>query len=379
MKPYFQDDQATLYHGLCLDIARQLPAQSVDCIVTSPPYYGLRDYEFDGQWGLEDTPEAFIANLVGLFTELDRVLADDGTAWINLADSYSSTGGKRGVGRNASVGSTLQQSEQRTRPLTDLPSKNLMGLPWRVALAVQESGWILRNAIIWNKPNAMPESVTDRLGNRYEYLFLFSKSQRYWFDLLPIREPVKNPTPSGHMFGGSKKATRLNNGSSERRTGSTYDHIPKGGRNPGDVWTIPTQPFPDAHFATYPLELPRRAIAAGCPPQRCTHCGVAPARIVRTEQTVTRTTNGPRSAERTYETAGFKTRTVAAHIADGWQTCDCGAPMRTGIVLDPFNGAGTTGQAAGQLGRRYVGIDGKAEYLDLALRTRLSQPSLSVM
>lgn len=318
MKPYHGglDDQVTLYHGDALEVLRTLPDGSVDCCVTSPPYFGLRDYGVDGQIGAEPSPTEFVAALVAVFAEVRRVLADDGTLWLNIGDSYSSSNGHTDPnGTSTLVGTRRGMVPNLTGKRCNLPAKNLLGIPWRVAFALQDAGWILRNDIIWAKPNGMPESVTDRLSTKHEHLFLFAKSRRYWFDLDPIREPLACPERiTGHMFGGANKANQLSAGSAARRTGSTYDKAPEGGRNPGDVWMIPTQPFSEAHFAVFPVKIPRRAIAAGCKPG--------------------------------------------------------------GVVLDPFNGSGTTGLAAAQLGRRYVGIDLNRDYLDLSLRTRLAQPSL---
>src|SRR5699024_9775234 len=232
--PYYEDESVTLHHGDALDVLREMPGQSVDCCVTSPPYFGLRSYLPDGvvlrddltdderayvlgewryaviysksqipehlhcyfrpaEYGLESSPGEYVETMRALFAEVRRVLADDGTFWLNLGDSYQSSGGKEGVGPNAAVGSTKRQEFGRTRPTSGLASKNLLGIPWRVAFALQDDGWILRNDIIWSKPNAMPESVTDRLSTRHEHLFMFSKSTRYWFDLDPIREALARP------------------------------------------------------------------------------------------------------------------------------------------------------------------------------------------
>ena len=328
MTPHYADESVTLYHGDALDVLRQLPDGSVGCCVTSPPYYALRDYGIDGQYGLEASPAEYVECMVAVFAQVRRVLADDATLWLNLGDSYSGSWGGQGVtvstaGMQAAVvgsGSYRQQGSRTgsIRPGAP-PSKNLFGMPWRVAFALQDDGWILRNAIIWHKPNAMPESVTDRLSCRYEHLFLLAKSRRYWFDLDAIREPLLTNRVTGQVFGGANKAKRMvaaggRDGSTARRTGNTYDAPPDGGRNPGDVWTIPTQPFAEAHFAVMPVALAERCIRAGCKPD--------------------------------------------------------------GTVLDPFSGSGTTGLAATRHGRRYVGIDLNADYLDLSLRTRLAQTAL---
>lgn len=320
--PYYSDEAVTLWHGDALEVLRDLPDASVDCCVTSPPYFGLRDYGVDGQMGLESSPGEYVKAMRALFSEVRRVLADDGTLWLNIGDSYSSSGGKQGVGVNARVGATKMQHDSRTRPVTDLPAKNLLGIPWRVAFALQDDGWILRNDIIWAKPNGMPSSVTDRLATKHEHVFMLSKCSRYWFDLDAIREErareerfdsIQAVERKGHGATGSDSSDRLRSGGNPASIWNTGTYK-SDGRNPGDVWTIATQPFSEAHFATMPVALAARAIKAGCKPG--------------------------------------------------------------GVVLDPFSGSGTTGLAAARHGRRYVGIDLSQDYLDLSLRTRLAQTSL---
>lgn len=325
MKPYYSDDTATLYPGDALDVAQQLDSDSVDCIVTSPPYFGLRDYGVDGQYGLESSPAEYVETMRALFHDLRRVLADDGTLWLNLGDSYSGSWGNQGHKSDRTDFHTHHREasafgEQITHTGSIKPgappAKNLMGMPWRVAFALQDDGWILRNDVIWEKPNGMPESITDRLSKRHEYVFMFAKSTRYWFDLGPIREPLLHPDAAdgSRVFGGKNKGKHLATGSSARRAGlNSYSDASKG-RNPGDVWSIPTQPFAEAHFAVMPLALAERCIQAGCKPG--------------------------------------------------------------GTVLDPFSGSGTTGLAAARHGRRYVGIELSREYLDLSLRTRLAESTL---
>lgn len=346
MQPYYSDDALTLHHGDALAVLQTLPDGSVNSCVTSPPYFGLRDYGEPGQYGLEESPAEYVETMRALFAEARRVLADDGTLWLNLGDSYSGSWGNQG--RKDERGTQRPINAPMIQPVHDgrygdpkasrtgvikpgAPSaKNLHGIPWRVAFALQDDGWILRNAIIWNKPNAMPESVTDRLACRYEHLFLFSKSRHYWFDLDPIREPLIRPEAlaEGIMFGGSNKAAGLNAGSSARRTGNRYGATrpwadPEQsadrsanpvGRNPGDVWTISTKPFAEAHFATMPPDLAERCVLAGCSPG--------------------------------------------------------------GTVLDPFSGSGTTGMVAQRHGRKYIGVDLNRDYLDMSLRTRLQQAAL---
>ena len=303
MSIYYSDESVHLHHGDALDVARTLPDGSADCIVTSPPYYRLRDYGVEGQYGLEESPAEYVETMRALFSELRRVLANDGTLWLNIGDSYSDRA-------DASAGVSSRRDRANVLPpriASGIPPKNLLGIPWRVAFALQDDGWILRNAIVWHKPNAMPEPVTDRLATRHEQVFLFAKSRRYRFDLDAIREPQdsigeRHEGRSGYRDGHPSKggiATR------------TLNPL---GRNPGDVWTIPCQPFTASHFAVYPPALAERCILAGCKPG--------------------------------------------------------------GVVLDPFSGSGTTGLAATKHGRRYIGIDLNPEYLALSLRTRLAQTAL---
>jgi site-specific DNA-methyltransferase (cytosine-N4-specific) len=308
----------TLHVGDARAVLSGMADGSADCIVTSPPYWGKRDYGIAGQHGHEDTPGAYVETLRDVFREARRVLADDGTCWLNLGDSYSAGGGGA-TGLHAYLGPHLT-----THRATGLHSKNLLGLPWRVAFALQEDGWILRNAIVWHKPNAMPESVRDRLNCRHELVFLFVKQPAYWFDLDPIREPHSATTrraiqerrtrPPGRTdsrtrppkYGpGTPQVT-----TARRYGGSRHTRGHPNGRNPGDVWSIPTRPYKGPHFAAYPIDLPKRCIAAGCK-------------------------------------AG-------------------------GTVLDPFAGSGTTGLAAIEQGRRFTGIDLSPDFARLAAE-RLAQ------
>lgn len=470
-EPYYTDDTVTLLLGDALETLRTLPDGAADCIVTSPPYFGLRDYGTPGQYGLEATPAAYVETMRAVFAEARRVLADEGTLWLNLGDSYAHGGSGSQGASGARAGRTF--TAEHMPGTTALPAKNLLGIPWLVAKALQEPhyvgrikdvadrawlagwidgegtisyverdrgpnhspthdvrvfvtntddgplrdfaalcggrvyvhddgsrqnrfgsrpcyrwqmgthdgaqllreiypylrtkrrqaalvwtlfttlrhqnghartpsdvvarrremagmiralnsgshvdlprwveeppsptepGWILRNEIIWNKPNAMPESVRDRLSNRHEHLFMFSKSPRYWFDLDPIREPT---TGGAHAHSTAANArwvekTRKENLGVSGAPSKTLGAL-KETRNPGDVWSITTKPYPAAHFAVFPIELPSRCIQAGCRPG--------------------------------------------------------------GTVLDPFSGSGTTGAAARESDRRYIGIDLNADYHELA-------------
>ena len=302
----------TLYVGDARTVLAGMPDQSTNCIVTSPPYWGKRDYGVTGQYGHEDTPEAYVATLRKTFSEARRVLADDGMCWLNVGDSYSASGGGA-TGLHAYLGPHIT-----THQVADLPPKNLLGLPWRVAFALQSDGWILRNAIVWHKPNAMPESVRDRLSCRHELVFLFVKQPAYWFDLDPIREPhaastrrQMNPVrtrpprrPDSHTRPPKYGPETPEVTAASRYGGRRHTRGHPNGRNPGDVWSIPTRPYSGPHFAAYPIDLPRRCIAAGCKPG--------------------------------------------------------------GTVLDPFTGSGTTGLAAIGLGRKFTGIDLSPDFARLA-------------
>ena len=272
---------ATLYCGDALAVLQTLPAESVQCVVTSPPYWGLRDYGTVHQLGLERTPEEYAEKMVAVFREVWRVLRNDGTLWLNLGDSYAgSRGGPNGddlTGRHEDFvrskrGGSLWGYGDNAVP--NLKPKDLVGIPWRLAFALQADGWYLRSDIIWAKPNAMPESVRDRPTKAHEYLFLIAKSERYYYDAAAVAEQQASATVSRARYGWHGCTDDGSNGS---RTGSSFRAmaesdgpmatIPKNGfRNARTVWEIATQPYPEAHFATFPEELARRCILAGSRP-----------------------------------------------------------------------------------------------------------------
>ena len=323
--------------GDCIEGLRTLPDASVHCCVTSPPYWGLRDYGHDGQIGLESTPEAYVARMVEVFREVRRVLREDGTCWVNLGDSYNSAasgqngtsgtlgGGKPCCGKGTTAG--------RRALLDGLKPKDLVGIPWRVAFALQSDGWWLRQDIIWHKPNPMPESVRDRCTKAHEYVFLLTKSERYFYDAEAISEPVAASTttrlsqPSLPLQAGSDRVPGKTNGPIKAvgprfggnkfgdsddpkhatKSGNVYQ-IPdaNGRRNRRSVWTVTTKPYSGAHFATMPPDLVEPCILAGCP--------------------------------------------------------------EGGTVLDPFAGSGTTLAVAAELGRSGIGCELNPEYIGLAER-----------
>jgi DNA modification methylase len=298
-----------ILQGDCLTVLKTFPDESVDCCITSPPYWGLRDYGVEGQLGLEATPEEYVAKMVEIFREVKRVLRKEGTCWLNLGDSYCGTGihgekivdPKYGNGRNNSPIGLKNK-------INGLKPKDLVGIPWRVAFALQAEGWYLRQDIIWAKPNPMPESVTDRCTKSHEYVFLLSKSQHYYFDNEAIKEN-RTTEHEGHRFGGNKYTLES---CGKHTVGSHY--ISNGNRNRRSVWTITTKPFSEAHFATFPEDLIRPMILAG-----------------------TRNDDGERD-----------------------------------IVLDPFMGSGTIAVVAKKLGRDYLGIELNPEYIKIAERSIIS-------
>lgn len=298
-----------ILHGDCLAKMKELPAGSVSCCVTSPPYWGLRDYGVDGQLGLEITPAEFVEKMVAVFAEVKRVLRDDGTLWLNLGDSYAASQYVQGGGFAAGKGKDGSGGNNLTRSLFKdpgykacLPNKNLVGIPWRVALALQADGWYLRQDIIWHKPNPMPESVTDRCVKSHEYIFLLSKSAKYHFDHVAIREPAKHPEGPGNKKPYAVTGERL--GKNANLGGNVHNIGARPTRNKRSVWTVSTKPFKEAHFATFPPDLIEPCILAGCP-------------------------------------------------ADG-------------VVLDPFFGAGTTGLVASKHNRQFIGIELNADYITIA-------------
>lgn len=249
--------------------------QSVHTVVTSPPYFGLRDYGCDGQLGLEPTPDEFVAALVEVFRSVRRVLRDDGTVWLNLGDSYSGSG--KGVwnasdDRKSAVKETYRPSVNPVKTETGLASKQLIGIPWRVAFALQADGWYLRQDIIWHKPNPMPESVRDRCTKAHEYIFLLSKSPKYYFDAEAMKEPISESTRKAYGDKGRARSENSRGAAAERndynpnaKGDSTFGFSADGKRNRRSVWTVTTKPFKGAHFATFPPDLIEPCVLAGCP------------------------------------------------------------------------------------------------------------------
>jgi DNA modification methylase len=362
-----------------------LPAGSVHTCISSPPYWGLRDYGAEGQIGLEETPEAYVARMVEVYRAVWRVLRDDGTCWVNLGDSYAGSWGAQS--RGASDAETCLSARQwqahpkrsGTGSLKRTPGikgKDLVGIPWMVAFALRADGWYLRSDIVWSKPNPMPESVTDRPTKAHEYVFLLTKAPRYYYDADSIREPnlpqsVQRASYSGrgHPRGWHTEAVPISGGKQDELA----DLNPLG-RNRRTVWTIATQPYAEAHFATYPEKLVEPMVLAGTSERGCCpECGAPWRRLV------SKTTNGMdiiNAHERvsdTTEARGGKAKCpsglqVAARTV-GWEPgCEHGRQPVPCTVLDPFAGSGTTGVVACGHGRNFVGTELNPEYAAMARR-----------
>lgn len=420
--------------GSALEVLKTLAPKSIQCVVTSPPYWGLRDYGVEGQLGLEKTPEEYVAKLLEIFLEIWRVLRDDGTVWLNLGDSYarqagddslkeSDTGMKTGrTGKSAKL-----FKAGTNRPPKGYKAKDLIGIPWTVALALRAQGWYLRRDIIWAKNNPMPESTKDRPTTSHEYLFLLSKSERYYYDQEAVKEPVTGnakhrgngtgpktiPRVAGwaqgdetEHTGPAHNRTRVKQNSSfsksvvalvwDRNLRSVWEieedefaqflewKRSHEGQLPS-VWNVSTTPFKEAHFATFPPKLVTPCILAGSSERACEICG-APFTRQLEKKTLERHELDPSDSR-------YRPKRYAGKYADatalngrekgvgqryhqvttkGWEaTCDCECSgTGASVVMDPFSGASTTGLVANRLGRNFLGIELKAEYLEMS-RERL--------
>ena len=439
----------TIHHGDALTVLRGMADESVNCVVTSPPYWGLRDYgtatwdggdaacghepvvdtdrkkrverntirndaageychpagwsgggraanvgrpicgkcgarRIDAQLGLEPTPGEYVARMVEVFREVRRVLRADGTCWVNLGLSYASTG-RSDRDESPGVGATQAMKAPGRKVIWkaggdsnfswSLPGgfkpKDMVPIPWMIAMALQADGWYLRQDIIWHKPNPMPESVTDRCTKAHEYLFLLTKSARYFYDAEAVKEPAEygrrdQPLNTWDRAAGSGDTPK-------RVNGSTYGKHPETGRNRRSVWTIPTCAYPGAHFATFPPALVEPCVLAGCPERCCAQCGKAWVRVVeKTPYNPQVVMKGVRFVD---DSRGDKTRRlsgkeyneqVSCKTIGFSPTCTCAAGTVPGVVLDPFTGSGTTGEVALLHGRGFVGIELNAAYIELA-------------
>jgi DNA modification methylase len=402
--------------GDALELTRQLESDSIDTIITSPPYWGLRDYGEEtkivwdgdencrhkwedvtgkkygggtntiigqhkdehthftskssfcqkcgawyGQLGLEPTLNLYLKHLLQITAELKRVLKPTGVMFWNHGDSY-------GGGCNTNDRKKIVPKTQFNLPTNELEAKCLVMQNYRLILKmIGEQGWILRNTIIWHKPNHMPSSVRDRFASAYEPIFMLTKSKRYWFDLDAVRMPHSRDWIGcgGNLAG--KGTHKLNDGFKD--IGDRTDLIPNPlGKNPGDIWEIPTQPFPESHFATFPEKLIEPLIKAGCPAEICKKCGKARERIVKSELVGASTKRGGHIVGNGQVQGNVYNipRENAKKETIGWTDCGCNAGFENGVILDPFLGAGTTALVALKLNRRFIGFELNPEYCKIA-------------
>ena len=325
------------------------------------------------QLGLEPTPEAYVANMVAVFREVRRVLRDDGTLWLNIGDTYAGYHGNKNADYDAAPSNKGGYFENQRQTLVNhngIKNKDLVGIPWRVAFALQADGWWLRQDIIWHKPNPMPESVTDRCTKAHEYIFLLTKSSRYFYDSEAVKESSGKAAGVVTLVSSEGKKGTLRN--DEGRI-----HVSDGTRNRRSVWTVSTKPYSGAHFATYPPDLIEPCILAGTSERgRCKDCGAAWERIVERGEYTKADKPSARKGDGDNPHAHTGARSIMEMVGGGhvptktigWQpTCQCnaGEPIPC-VVLDPFNGSGTTGEVCIKHGRHYVGCELNQDYIELA-------------
>lgn len=416
-----------LHCGTAIEKLRSLPTASVDCCVTSPPYWALRDYSALGQIGLEETPVQWRDKLLEVFGEVRRVLKSTGSLWLNLGDCYATGAGRCDRAGGGAQGDRWSDRGSKTppnrMPITGLKAKDLVGLPWMTAFALRDAGWYLRRDCIWEKPNAMPESATDRPSTSHEYVFLLTKSEQYYYDRIAVMEPT---TGNAHHRGAGINPKAKVPGGWDSAAGS-HGQIHREGRNSRmnrdrdpahqteakirakqnrsfsaavtglvsmrnlrSVWKIPSQPYKGAHFATFPVALATRCILAGSSEYGCCSlCGLPwdrvtdhqpLPRIPTTERQdrkwteVEQLKNRRDNPQRGVLGSGVSHKQIAAPVATiRWVpscTCTLSSERVPAVILDPFSGSGTTGVAALRLGRDYIGIDVKSEYVEMS-RARL--------
>jgi site-specific DNA-methyltransferase (adenine-specific) len=327
--------------GDALDRLRSLPEASVDCVMTSPPYFALRDYGVSGQIGMERHVDEWVTRLTAVFDEVARVLKPTGGLWLNLADSYS------------------------RHPRYGAPVKGLLLAPERLALSLASRGWLLRNKVVWSKPNPMPTSVKDRFNASHDFVYFFTRQSRYFFDLDAVREPHRSSrTPTRHSS--SAKRPEWIGPLAGTRTGLDRLHaegLPGHhlGKNPGDVWSIATRSYRGAHFATFPEQLVLRPLLTTCPERVCARCRKPWVRTSSTRRLGLVRPTGAGPLVRRYPS-----RWTTLHERGDFIPCGCGAGTQPGLVLDPFIGTGTVGVVAERHGRDWIGIELSAKYAAMA-------------
>jgi len=377
--------------GDALSVLKTMPSQSINTCVTSPPYWGLRDYGVDGQLGLEPTPEEYVANLVEVFREVRRVLRDDGTLWLNLGDSYNGSKMNRSGQHGYKDGRSNKDKRFSVGGVEGLKPKDLVGIPWMVAFALRADGWYLRQDIIWHKPNPMPESVKDRCTKAHEYIFLLTKKKKYFYDAEAIKEKQSGEIKTRRFSSdGGAKARAMGKHISGGNEGTGAKWTDTGFRNKRSVWTIPTKPFKEAHFAVFPPEIPEICIKAGTSEKGCcSKCGSPWQRVTEKGEPILQAWSSKGAGqydinEGVMKRTGIEQGSTLKHIVPvktvGWKpTCSCGIEETVPCtVIDPFAGAGTTLYVAEQLGRNSIGIELNPEYIEIAKR-RLNSVQLKLV
>jgi DNA modification methylase len=397
-----------IIQGDSLEVLKTLPDESVDCVITSPPYWALRDYGCEGQLGLEPTFQEYIDKLCNIFDEVKRVLKKEGTCWVNIGDTYMgnssySEKGRQGFGNDKIGMINKTKKEVKLVKATDggkygvkdigdrlkcfgsdeVKDKCLCQIPSRFAIEMTNRGWILRNEIIWHKPNCMPSSAEDRFTVDFEKVFFFVKSKKYYFE--QILEPYT--APLDRWGGDNLKADNESewDKGTEQSTYRTRNMRPnEEGRNKRTVWSITTKGFSEAHFATYPEALVEPMIKSGCPQFVCSKCGKAREKIIidtgerkNIEKYTGQATKEYDSAkaQNPSETKRRILESMSKIKKEIWTDCGCNSGWKSGIVLDPFSGSGTTGRVAIDNGREYIGIELNPEYIKIQEK-RLMQTSV---
>ena len=380
IKPYISKNNITIYQGCALEVLKEMEDKSVDMCMTSPPYWGLRDYGIEGQLGLEPTYQEYIDKLIAIFDRVKNVLKDTGSCWVNLGDTYSTVSGSMGDSRfkqpKYEVAEESMNFKQGAK--TNLQSKSLIGIPERFMLAMIDRGWILRNKICWYKPNVMPSSASDRFTMDWEHVFFFVKQGKYYFE-----QQFEQYTEPMNRWGGPRKKLTDN---LKEDSCHAYAHIERdmrpnsNGRNKRCVWQLSTEPYPDAHFATYPEKLCETPIKAGCPSHICKKCGNAREKVMETTEEYAKHLGKSWHDHKNDSTMGFgqQTRGFSSRKSDvskiqrfkdkGYTDCGCNAGFEGGVVMDIFMGSGTTLKVARELGRKGIGIELSGEYIEMAIK-----------
>lgn len=367
-----------LFHGHVLDALAELPDGVISCVVTSPPYWGPRNYDapdaiwpdgWDGQFGREPTPQLYVEHTMMILRELGRVLRDDGVVWWNIGDTYvndakwgESTGGKHAKALHGKTGIGREKRH------TGLKPKSLVLMPERISIAAQDDGWIIRKRVIWHKPNVKPESVQDRPTVDYEHIYMLTKKPKYWYDRTAVLEEAVKGAAGSTFTNGKTGEMGLGRVSQRPREDN------KNQRNLRSVWSFPTGQYKGAHYAVFPTSIPERCILASCPPEICSLCDMPRVRIVdRKAMVIARSKRGRELQDQGRHDASNGTMVSPAVVTTvGWTDCGCEEPnYQPGIVLDPFFGTGSTGLAAHNLGRHIIGIEISDTYIELA-QERLS-------